>query len=115
MAYPHNLRAPVNSTRPEPTGVCDRCYFYYPLVRLMWQYDYRGRALQNLRIRVCPRCLDKPNPQLQPVVILGPEGTVKDPRPPAYAQQAAEGSALLFGDVDFTLDSSTLDGPDVLA
>lgn len=108
MGYSHDLKCPTNMSRPQPVGVCDRCSEKRYLDDLVWQYDYRGRSLQNLRIRVCKdRCLDKPNPQLQPVVILGPEGTIKDPRPPAYAQQAAEGGnvapssahALLYGDI----------------
>lgn len=87
--YPHNLRAPVNINAPEPTGVCDRCYFYYPLALLLWQHDYRGDHLQNLRIRVCPQCLDRPAEFLRPIIIRGPEGSLKDPRPPQYAANAA--------------------------
>ncbi len=124
MGYPHNLRAHLNPFAPEPTGVCDRCYFYYPLDCLEWQMEYRGRSLQRLGIRVCPRCLDTPNPQLQPVIIRGPEGTVRDPRPPQYALNAEGGFTLptgpnfpldfaLEGDA-FILDETPLDGDAVL-
>jgi hypothetical protein len=36
---------------------------------LRWQFDYRGRTLQNLRILVCEICLDIPQNQLRPRII----------------------------------------------
>jgi len=63
--------------------------FLYPLKDLVWQYEYRGPSLQSIWLRVCPRDLDIPNPQLQPIRIVGPEGTVKNPRPVNYAQLAS--------------------------
>ena len=52
-----------------------------------FQFDYRGLALQNLRILVCQVCLDKPQPQLKPIII-GPDPIpVRDPRPGFAAWQ----------------------------
>ena len=51
MSYPHG-RAKVDASNPRAFGVCDRCGFLYNHKDLRWQYDYRGRSLQNLRILV---------------------------------------------------------------
>ena len=87
--YNHDLHCPTNLTSPRPVGVCDLCYQKYYLDDLQWQYDWRGDHLQNLRVRRCPKCLDIPNEQLRPIVIRGPEGSLRDPRPPQYAANAA--------------------------
>jgi hypothetical protein len=62
-------RARTNPTAPRAKAVCDRCGFWYNHYDLQWQYDYRGRSIQNIRILVCETCLDKPNPQLMPRII----------------------------------------------
>jgi hypothetical protein len=94
---PHNLRAPTNPQDPQYTGVCDRCGFYYPLDRLVWQYDYRGNALANLRIRVCTdRCLDEPYEHFRPILV-GPDPIPPtDPRPTSYATQNLGGQPPIF-------------------
>jgi hypothetical protein len=97
MPWPHDLRTPTDINAPEPVGWCDRCYRKWPLAMLVWQYDYRGLAMQNLAIRVCPNDLDEPQPQLRPVIITGPEGVVKDPRPPYYAQNYEGGRDGVVG------------------
>lgn len=89
--WPHSLRVTIPTDTTVDWGVCDRCYFLYNLNDLVWQWDQRGAALQNLRIRVCPRCLDDPATTLAPIVIVGPEGVVRDPRPPQYAANSAGG------------------------
>ena len=90
---PHNLRAPTNPDAPEYIGVCDRCGFVYPLDELVWQYDYRGNALANLRIRVCTeKCLDQPYEHFRPILV-GPDPIPpRDPRPYNYATQNLGGS-----------------------
>lgn len=81
MPIAHSPRAPLNITRPEPWAFCDRCNFQYLRSALQWQFDWRGNALQNLRILVCPPCYDTPNEQFRPLII-GPDPVpVKDPRP----------------------------------
>lgn len=87
MPINHSPHAPVSVSRPEAWGICDRCGFRYLLRRLPWQFDWRGLQMQNLRIRVCPVCLDVPNDQLKPIII-GPDPVpVRDPRPGNYATQ----------------------------
>lgn len=53
---------------------------------LRWQHDYRGRALQNLRLLVCDECLDKPNPQLKPRVLTPDPVPIRNPRLNTYAE-----------------------------
>jgi hypothetical protein len=83
--WPHDLHCPTDMSAPQEVGWCDRCYHKYYLAELNWQYDIRGDALQNTGLRVCSNCYDEPNEVLRPVEIRGPEGVVRDPRPPYYA------------------------------
>lgn len=96
MPYPHNLRAPVSPWKPEPVGICDRCGFLYPDSRLVWQFDWRGNAMANLRIRVCTdRCLDEPFGNNRPLLIPPDPEPIKDARPWHYASQSQGGSPQL--------------------
>ena len=70
MAYSSQSgRARTNSRSPEAHAICDRCGFRYNFVNLQWQYDWRGAALQNLRILVCDTCTDTPQEQLRAIVV----------------------------------------------
>lgn len=62
-------RAVANADSPRAFGVCDRCGLWTQHNRLRWQFDYRGRTLQNIRILVCETCLDEPQPQLKPRIL----------------------------------------------
>lgn len=87
--YPHKMADPNN---PVPWGLCDRSYFLRDLSDLNYQFDVRGTSLQNLQIRVRPEDYDQPAWFLQPIIIEGPEGTVRNPRPNSYAQESASPS-----------------------
>ncbi len=77
---PHG-HARVDSNSPRAFAVCDRCGFWYNHNNLQWQLDYRGSKLANLRILVCDKCLDDPQPQLKPRII-GPDPIpIINPRP----------------------------------
>ena len=56
---------------------------------LRFQFDWRGNAIQNLRILVCRRCEDVPQPQLRPIMVGPDPYPVRDPRPGFAAQQEA--------------------------
>ena len=88
MAFPQSKFAYADIARPQAWGCCDRCGFRYLRSELVWQYDFRGRSLANLRILVCRRtCLDAPQPQLKTIVV-GPDPIpVRDPRPGFAASQ----------------------------
>lgn len=62
-------RARVSQRSPEAQAVCDRCYCNYSLDDLAWQFQWAGTKLQNLRLLVCPRCLDVPQPALKTIII----------------------------------------------
>ena len=68
-------RARTNPNAPASHAICDRCGCRVNFTDLQWQFDYRGRALMNLKILVCRHCLDKPQDQLR-AIILPP-----DPQP----------------------------------
>lgn len=74
-------RARVDPNNPRAFGVCDRCGFWNQLDRLTYQYEWRGTQLKNIRLRVCPRCLDVPY-IFNRAQILPPDPVpVSDPRP----------------------------------
>lgn len=73
-------RAITNSRRPQAFGVCDRCGLWHNLVKLKWQFEYSGNQLVNLRLRVSPECLDKPQPQLKSRSVPADPVPVCDPR-----------------------------------
>lgn len=78
----------TDPSAPEAPGVCDRCGQKYMRSDLVWQHDYRGNVLQNLRILVCTKkCLDTPQDQLRPIIVPPDPMPIKDPRPDFYAQQ----------------------------
>jgi hypothetical protein len=70
MAYASQSgRARTNPRRPEAHAICDRCGFRWNHSALRWQYDYRGPIVANLRILVCPTCLDGVNSQLRAITL----------------------------------------------
>jgi hypothetical protein len=78
----HSPRAPVNPSHPEPWRICDRCGFRWIIHLTQWQHDWRGNELANIRLIVCPRCLDTPQPSGRKPIRIGPDPVpVKDPRP----------------------------------
>jgi hypothetical protein len=62
-------RARTDPSNPKAHAICDRCGFRHNLINLQWQFDWRGAALQNLRILVCRDCLDTPQEQLRAIVV----------------------------------------------
>ena len=57
---------------------------------LRFQFDWRGNAMQNLRILVCRRCEDVPQPQLRPIIVGPDPYPVRDPRPGFAAYQQGQ-------------------------
>ena len=87
MAFPQSKYAYADIAKPSPWFCCDRCGFRKMKNDAAFQWDFRGLALKNLRLLVCPVCLDNPQPQLKPIII-GPDPIpVKDPRPGFAATQ----------------------------
>lgn len=85
MAWVRYTRASVNSRSPQALANCDKCGFVWNHNRLKWQYDWRGPRMQNLRILVCPDCIDKPQQNGQRTIVLPPDPIpIMNPRPDPY-------------------------------
>lgn len=74
----------VNSEYPRARGVCDRCGQHWQHNKLSWQFEWTGPKLQNLRILVCPECLDKPQPNIRTIVIPPDPVPIMNARPENY-------------------------------
>jgi hypothetical protein len=62
---------------------------WYNHDRLRWQFDWRGTAIQNLRILVCRRCYDQPQAQLRAIVLPADPIPVQNPRIEAFEEDEA--------------------------
>lgn len=62
-------RARTNAANPQAHAICDRCGFRYNFVDLMWQFEWRGATLQNIKILVCNSCLDRPQENIRAIVL----------------------------------------------
>lgn len=78
-------RARVSTLAPRAHGICDRCGFRWNHSQLSWQLQWAGVKLQNLRILVCRRCKDIPQPALKTIVIPADPLPILNPRPEAYS------------------------------
>lgn len=84
----------VDASNPRARAVCDRCGQHWQLQDLIWQFEWTGPRLQNLRFLVCPPCLDKPQPQLK-LIILPPDPVpVLNPRVEQYTLDDSPLSAI---------------------
>lgn len=81
MAWRFTGRARVDPQHPEAFGVCDRCGFWHNLANLHYQHEWRGQRLMNIRLRVCPRCMDVPFIFNKPIVYPPDPVPIRDPRP----------------------------------
>jgi hypothetical protein len=84
----------VDPTNPRAKAVCDRCGQQWQLEELKWQYQWVGPRLQNLRVYVCPPCLDKPQPNIKTIVIPADPIPVFNPRPEQYVSDDNPLSAI---------------------
>jgi len=79
-------RARVSRRSPQAHAICDLCGFRYLRSDLVWQYQWSGAKLQNLRLLVCTRtCQDVPQAQLKSIIIPPDPLPVLNPRPEQYA------------------------------
>lgn len=84
MAWRFHSRAIVNADAPQAWAACDRCDQIWNHNQLQWQFQYAGPNLQNLRLLVCPRCLDVPQPQLKPRILPPDPMPIMNARPFNY-------------------------------
>ena len=72
---------PSKPQHPEAFGVCDRCGFWFNLIDLKYQHEWRGPRLMNIRLRVCNKCMDVPFIFAKPIIYPPDPVPVRDPRP----------------------------------
>lgn len=75
MSWRPHGRVRVNSRSPRGAAICDRTGFAFNHEDLVWQYQWAGTRLQNLKILVGKRYLDVPQRQ------LGTKSLAPDPIP----------------------------------
>jgi len=97
MARPFG-RAEVNIESPRGAGTCDRCGLLYNLYRLQYQHQWVGTDLINLRLRVCPTCMDTPSEFLRTIIIPPDPLPLIDPRPEPYVLDEVDYRATEDGD-----------------
>lgn len=85
MAWRYHGRANVDATNPSAFGVSDRSGRWYNFRDLVWQYDWRGSRLMNLRILVPVQELDKPQQQLRPKIVPPDPVPIMNARPEQFA------------------------------
>jgi hypothetical protein len=90
-------RAHTDPSNPSAFGVCDRCGMWYNFRNLQWQLDWRGAALQNLRILVCCDCLDRPQEQLRAIVVAADPVPITFARVELFTYDSTEGQTDPIG------------------
>lgn len=91
MSYASKLgRARINARSPQAAGVCDRCGFVVNFVDLIWQYEWRGPSLENIRILVCRNCLDVPQENVRAIVVPADPMPIINARVQDYVSAATD-------------------------
>ena len=106
MAWRPHGHAKVNPNHPVSFAVCDRCGRWWSITDLAWQYQYAGPNLQNLRIYVCPPCLDVPQPQLKPRIIPPDPMPTLNARPEPFLIDDSDWRTTEDGDIRVTEDET---------
>lgn len=104
---PHG-RAQISPSNPRALGICQRCGFMYNLAELDWQLDYEmGPRLFNLRLQVCPTCMDEPQESGRTIVLPPDPVPVSNPLPENYVSADNPLSQLGFNPSRLFLPSPT--------
>lgn len=89
MAWRPHGHARVSSRNPRAFAVCDRCGSWWQHIDLQWQSQWAGTRLQNLRLLVCDRCIDVPQPQLKARILQPDPVPIMNPRPENFSVDEA--------------------------
>jgi hypothetical protein len=100
MAYRWHGRAEVNPDWPRAWAICDRCGFNWNLYKLSWQYQFEGFQLVNLRILVCPDCIDKPAEFLRALVLPADPPPLLNQRPEPYTIDEQGPTQTMIAELD---------------
>jgi len=107
-------RARTNAGNPQAHAICDRCGFRYNFVDLIWQFEWRGATLQNIKILVCNDCLDKPQENIRAIVIPGDPTPIVNARIEDFVGAATDNLAFSASTKDPTT-GLPVPSPNVLA
>lgn len=107
MAWRYHGRARVSSSNPQAMAVCDGCGIWYSHVSLNWQRQWAGNRLQNLKLLVCDRCLDVPQPQLRTRILSPDPIPIRNPRPEHFFID--ENTFLITNDGQFIVTDDGLE------
>ncbi len=82
-SFPRGARggAVVNPRSPSAYGICDRSGFRVNHSALSWQFEWQGSQLQNTRLLVRSKSLDRPNEQLRAYAVPADPIPIRNPRP----------------------------------
>ena len=86
MSWRFHGRASVDADNPRAFGVSDRSGRWYNHDELVWQYDWRGPRLMNLRILVPASEYDVPQEQLRPKPVPPDPTPIFNARPEPFTQ-----------------------------
>jgi hypothetical protein len=64
---------------------------------MKFQFQWQGFSLVNLRLLVCDRCLDVPQPQLRTIIIPPDPLPIYNPRPEQYSEEVPSYMGTLTG------------------
>ena len=101
MSFPLGARgrARVNPRSPRAFAICDRCGQRTNHEALAWQFEWRGRNLQNLKLLVCRSCTDIPQQQMRAYSPPPDPVPIRNPRPdmsaPAPTQLYVESGGIM--------------------
>lgn len=108
MSWRPHSHAHVRPSAPSAWASCDRCNDLYLHSELTWQYQWAGPRLQNLRLLVCRKCLDVPQPQLKPRILPPDPIPIMNARPFNYTAADSNWLVTTGGDILGTQDDLDL-------
>lgn len=107
---PHPKRTSTNPRSPRAWGTCDRSGFITNHEKLVWQFDWRGTRLENLRILVAPDMVDKPQRQLGTIILPPDPVGILNARPEQYSMEEHAHLLDQSGNQLFGMDGNPLIG-----
>lgn len=113
MGWSIYTHADIDSRRPRPLAVCDKCGFVYNRDRLRWQHQWEGLSERNIGILVCPSCIDDLQPQLKTLILPLDPIPIMNPRPGEFSGMVISSSPDAFNTIaqsQIVVQSSATDG-----
>ena len=80
-------RAKVDPAFPRAFAQCERCSGWVNHDDLSWQHEWTGTSLMNIRVLVCPKCMDRPQEQFRTIILPPDPPPIMNARPPNFAYE----------------------------